>query len=448
VKTDSLADLRQRHRGPVIAPEDSGYDPGRITFNGMIDRRPHLIVRPLDVDDVVSAVSYAREADLPIAIRGGGHSVAGHCIGDGGVVVDLRLMRSVVVDPDARTATCGGGSLWEDLDPPCLRHGLATPGGTFGDTGVAGLTLGGGIGHLVGLHGLTLDNLIRATVVTVDGEVLSASESENDELFWALRGGGGNFGVVVDFTFRIHPVGQLLGGVLVYRLEDTAEVLTTWRALRAAAPDNLACFALVSRSALTAEEGAFVSVAYFGDPEEGYEAIQPLLDGAAPVLDSLRPMYYAELQEVFGRMPFGLRNYWSGRFLSELPDELIELTAAKFADEDVHGTVLLEPLSGAAARVPPEATAFAGREASFNATFINTWVDPSEDERKIEIARSFSSSLAPWAIGGGYINYASESAGDGLETEYGAERFARLREVKRRYDPDNRFRFNHNISPD
>jgi len=448
VKTDSLADLRRSHRGPVIAPEDSGYDPGRITFNGMIDRRPHLIVRPLDVDDVISAVSYAREADLPIAIRGGGHSVAGHCIGDGGVVVDLRLMRSVVADPDGRTATCGGGSLWEDLDPPCLRHGLATPGGTFGDTGVAGLTLGGGIGHLVGLYGLTLDNLIRATVVTVDGEVLSASETENDELFWALRGGGGNFGVVVDFTFRIHPVGQLLGGVLVYRLEDTAEVLTTWRGLVADAPDNLACFALVSRSALAAEEGAFVSVAYFGDPEEGYEAIQPLMDGPAPILDGLRPMYYAELQEIFGRMPFGLRNYWSGRFLRELSDEVIELTAAKFADKDVHGTVLLGPLSGAAARVPPEATAFAGREASFNATFINSWVDPSEDERKTEIARSFSSALGPWAIGGGYINYASESAGDGMETEYGAQRFERLREVKRRYDPDNRFRFNHNISPD
>jgi FAD/FMN-containing dehydrogenase len=448
MKTDSLADLRRSHRGPVIAPEDSGYDPGRLTFNGMIDRRPHLIARPLDVDDVISAVSYAREVDLPIAIRGGGHSVAGHCIGDGGVVVDLRLMRSVAVDPDARTATCGGGSLWEDLDPPCLRHGLATPGGTFGDTGVAGLTLGGGIGHLVGLHGLTLDNLIRATVVTVDGEVLAASESENDELFWALRGGGGNFGVVVDFTFRIHPVGQLLGGVLVYRLEDAGEVLTTWRALAADSPDNLACFALVSRSALAAEEGAFVSVAYFGDPEQGYEAIQPLMDGPAPVLDGLRPMYYAELQEIFGRMPFGLRNYWSGRFLRELPDEVIELTAAKFADKDVHGTVLLEPLSGAAARVPPEATAFAGREAKFNTTFINSWVDPSEDERKIEIARSFSSALAPWAIGGGYINYASESAGDGMETEYGARRFERLREVKRRYDPDNRFRFNHNISPD
>jgi FAD/FMN-containing dehydrogenase len=448
VKTDSLADLRRSHRGPVIGPDDSGYESGRMTFNGMIDRRPHLIVRPLDVDDVISAVSYAREADLPIAIRGGGHSVAGHCIGDGGVVVDLRLMRSVVVDPDAGTAACGGGSLWEDLDPACLRHGLATPGGTFGDTGVAGLTLGGGIGHLVGLHGLTLDNLIRAAVVTVDGEVLSASESENDDLFWALRGGGGNFGVVVEFTFRIHPVGQLLGGVLVYRLEDAADVLTTWRALAADAPDNLACFALVSRSAVSPQEGAFVSVAYFGDPEEGYEAIQPLMDGPAPVLDALRPMYYAELQEIFGRMPFGLRNYWSGRFLRELPDELVELTAAIFASEDVHGTVLFEPLSGAAARVPPEVTAFAGREASFNATFINTWVDPSEDERKIEIARSFSSSLAPWAIGGGYINYASESAGDGMETEYGAQRFERLRGVKRRYDPDNRFRFNHNISPD
>ena len=448
MKTVSLTDLRQRHRGPVIAADDAGYDPARMTFNGMIDRRPEVILRPLDVDDVVSAVEFAGDADLPIAVRGGGHSVAGHCIGDGAAVVDLRLMRSVVVDPDAGTATCGGGSLWEDLDPACLRHGLATPGGTFGDTGVAGLTLGGGIGHLIGLHGLTLDNLIGATVVTADGEVVHASDEDNADLFWALRGGGGNFGVVADFTFRLHPVGQLLGGVLVYRLEDAAEVLTTWRALAADAPDNLACFALVTRSALSDEEGTIVSVAYFGDPDEGYEAIQPLVDGPAPLADGLRPMYYAELQEIFGRMPFGLRNYWSGRFLRELPDELIDLTAARFADRDVHGTVLFEPLFGAAVRVPPEATAFAGREAAYNATYVNSWLDPGEDELKIEIARSYSSQLAPWAIGGGYINYASESAGDGLETEYGAQRFARLREIKRRYDPDNRFRFNHNISPD
>lgn len=432
----------------MIAASDAGYDAARITFNGMIDRRPELIVRPLDVDDVVSALGYAVEADLPIAVRGGGHSVAGHCMGDGGLVVDLRLLRGVTVDPDARTATCGGGSLWEDLDPACLRHGLATPGGTFGDTGVAGLTLGGGIGHLVGLYGLTLDNLAAATVVTAAGDVVSANERENDDLFWALRGGGGNFGVAVDFTFRLNPVGHLLGGVLAYRLEDAEEVLTTWRDLMTAAPDELACFALVSRSAVSDEEGAFVSVAYFGDPDEGYEAIQPLLGGAAPVFDGLRPMYYAELQEIFGRMPFGLRNYWSGRFLRELPDGLISSTAARFGSADTHGTVLIEPLHGAAARVPLEATAFAGRQAAYNATFINSWLDPGEDERKIDTARSYSAELAPWASGGGYINYASESAGDGLETEFGVERLARLREVKRRYDPDNRFRFNHNISPD
>jgi hypothetical protein len=224
-------------------------------------------------------------------------------------------------------------------------------------------------------------------------------------------------------------------------------VLSTWRELMSRAPDNLMCAVVIARSAVTGAEGAVVSVAYFGEPDEGYEAIQPLLDGATPVADGLRPMYYAELQEIFGRMPFGLRNYWSGRFLRELPDELIELTAERL-QPDVQGTILFEPLYGAAKRVPPEATAFAGREASYNATFINSWTAAAEDERNIEIARGYSSALAPWAIGGGYINYASEAAGDGLETEYGAERFARLREVKRRYDPDNRFRFNHNISPD
>jgi FAD/FMN-containing dehydrogenase len=443
-----LTELRQRHRGPVIAAEDSGYDAARITFNGMIDRRPELIARPLDLDDVVAAVAHAVDRELPIAVRGGGHSVAGHCIGDGGVVVDLRLMRNVLVDPDARTARCGGGSLWEDLDPACLRYGLATPGGTFGDTGVAGLTLGGGIGHLVGLYGLTLDNLVGATVVTANGDVVGASDDDNAELFWALRGGGGNFGVVTDFTFRLHPVDRLLGGVLVYGIDDAVEVLTTWRELMAKAPDELACFALISRSAITAEEGVFVSVAYFGEPDAGYEAIQPLLDGPAALKDALRPMYYAELQEIFGRMPFGLRNYWSGRFLRELPDEVLELTAARFRAGDTYGTVLFEPLFGAAKRVPPETTAFAGREANYNATYINSWIDPAADEQNIEVARTYSSELAPWASGGGYINYASESVGDGLETEYGAERFARLREVKRQYDPDNRFRFNHNISPD
>lgn len=443
-----VAALRQSHRGPVIAPDDAGYETARITFNGMIDRRPKLIVRPLDVNDVVTAVSFAREADLPIAVRGGGHSVAGHCIGDGSLVIDLRLMRSVLVDPEARTVTCGGGALWEDFDPPCQRAGLATPGGTFGDTGVGGLTLGGGIGHLIGLHGLTQDNLLAATVVTADGEVVGASESENADLFWALRGGGGNFGVVVDFTFQLHPVGQLLGGALSYDLEDAQDVVATWRKVMAVAPDNLALFAQVSRSAVAPGEGVLVSVAYFGDIEEGRDAIRPLVEGPAPIADGVRPMYYAELQEIFGRMPFGLRNYWSGRFLRELPDDVIELTVSHFADPGATGSVLFEPIYGSAARVSPEATAFAGREARYNATFTAAWTDPRDDDRQVEWARSYSAALAPWAIGGGYVNYASESAGDGMETEYGAQRLRRLREVKRQYDPDNRFKFNHNISPD
>jgi len=442
VRTDTFADLRQRHRGPVIGPDDAGYDPARITFNGMIDRRPALIARPLDLADVVAAVGYAVEEDLPIAVRGGGHSVAGHCMGDGGVVVDLRLMRFVSVDPDACLATCGGGALWEDLDPPCLRHGLATPGGTFGDTGVAGLTLGGGIGHLIGLHGLTLDNLVSATVVTAGGDALRASEDENRDLFWALRGGGGNFGVVTDFTFRLHPVGQLRAGQLVYDVADAVEVVGKWRELMAGAPDGLAMFAFIARSSVAEEQGAIVAVADFGG--HGDEAIAELLSDPDPVANTLRPMYYAELQEMFGRMPFGLRHYWSGRFLRELPDELIALSA-RHLGPDVAGSIMFEPIFGAAARVPAEATAFAGRDAAYNATFIASWDDPDEDERRIGFARGFSALLEPWTTGAAYVNYSSDVVG---ETEYGTERFARLREVKRRYDPDNRFRFNHNISPD
>jgi FAD/FMN-containing dehydrogenase len=348
------------------------------------------------------------------------------------------------VDPEARTANCGGGALWEDLDPPCQRHGLATPGGTFGDTGVAGLTLGGGIGHLMGPHGLTVDNLLAATVVTADGTVVRASEDENTDLFWALRGGGGNFGVVVDFTFRLHPVGLLLGGLLMYRLEDARAVFSTFRKLAAGAPDELVLFAQIFRSAITGDSGMVVSVAYFGNADEGRAAITPLIDDIAPIADGVRPMYYPELQEIFGRMPFGLRNYWSGRFLRELPDDAIELTAGAFDDGETTGGVLVECLHGAARRVPPETTAFAGREASHNATFINTWTDPDEDERRIAAARAYSAALAPWSLGEGYVNYASEMPADAPVTE----RLQRLRRVKRQYDAENRFRFNHNIEPE
>jgi len=413
----------------------------------MMERHPELIVRPLDVADVVTAVQFARDADLPVAVRGGGHGVAGHCIGDGSLVVDLRLMREVAVDPKLRTATCGGGSLWEDLDTPAQRHGLATPGGTFGDTGIAGLTLGGGIGHLTPSYGLSLDNLLRATVVTADGDVLTASENENTDLFWALCGGGGNFGIVVEFTFQLHPVGMLLGGSLDYRLEDAPIVLPVWRDLMMDAPDNLASFAQVYRDRVTGEGLVNASVAWVGDLDDGREAIRELTEGLSPVRNAVRPMYYSELQDIYGRMPFGLRQYWSGRFLAELPDELLTGTGEQFLESELVGGVLFEPLHGAPKRVASAATAFAGREARWNATFINVWFDAGEDDQEIETARAYSRKLEPWQVGGGYLNYASEASSDGLETEYGAERFERLRAVKRRYDPSNVFRFNHNIAP-
>jgi FAD/FMN-containing dehydrogenase len=446
VEQSALAELRRVHRGPVIDPGDPNYDAARATFNAMHDRRPAVVARPLDVDDVVAAVSFAGRSGLPVAVRGGGHGVASHCVGDESVVVDLRLMRDVAVDPGERTARCGGGCLWEDLDPRSLRHGLATPGGTFGDTGIAGLTLGGGIGHLIGLHGLTLDNLLSATVVTADGQVVTASGDGNGELFWALRGGGGNFGVVVDFTFRLHPVGGLLGGLLVYRYEDASAVLRAWREVMANAPDSLFCAAMLSRS-MFADESLVVSVASFGDVDEEREAIRPLTEVVEPVVDGVRPMYYAELQDVFGRMPFGLRHYWSGRFVGELPDELVDRTVEYCSGEGVQGTILFEPMHGAAARIDPDATAFAGREAKYNLTFIGAWMDGAEDERRVTDARGYSAELAPWASVGGYLNYASELAGDTVETEFGARRYERLRAVKRAFDPDNVFRFNHNIVP-
>src|SRR4029077_10558121 len=282
-------------------------------------RPPELVTRPLDGEDVAAAVGYAGEAGLPIAVRGGGHGVAGHCVGDDSLVVDLRLMRYVAVDPEDRTVTCGGGALWEDVDPACQRHGLAMPGGTFGDTGVAGLTLGGGIGYLTPAFGLTLDNLLAARVVTADGAVITASEEERPELFWALRGGGGNFGVVVEFTFRLHPVSLLFGGAIEFSLQDAPAALETWRTLMTDAPDRFQSFAQVARDGATGRGRVHITVAQLDSADAGRKAVEQLTRGLEPARTEVRPMYYAELQDIYPRLPFGLRNYWSGRFLGELP---------------------------------------------------------------------------------------------------------------------------------
>jgi FAD/FMN-containing dehydrogenase len=320
------------------------------------------------------------------------------------------------------------------------------PGGTFGDTGVAGLTLGGGIGHLSAKHGLTLDNLIAVRLVNAAGEEMLVSDETESELFWALRGGGGNFGVVTEFTFRLQPVGPLYGGAIDFGLDDAASVLRAWRDVMTDPPDGFQSFALLFRNPFTGLAGLNLSITDL-DGDVGPEVVARLTGERTPQRVEVRTMGYPELQNIYARLPFGLRNYWSGRFLRELPDEVLDLAVELIVGRGESGSVLFEPLQGEVARVAPEATAFAGREARWNATFTSVWVDPAEDERRIELARTFSRGLMPWALGGGYLNYASE-ASDGVEAAFGAERFARLRAVKRAFDPGNMFRFNHNISPD
>ena len=437
-------------RGQVIDPGHPEYDLARAVYNGMIDRRPALIVRPLDTDDVVRTVELARSTGLPLSVRGGGHNVAGHAVCDDGVVVDLRLMRDVSVDPVERIATVAGGATWNDVDPACQRHGLAMPGGTFGTTGVAGLTLGGGLGHLMGRHGLTLDNLLEAEVVTAAGDVLVASEQEHEDLFWALRGGGGNFGVVTRFRFRVHEQGPLVGGMLVFDFAQDARVIRCVREVVDGIPDELSPFVVLGRSRATGLRTVGVSVCWTGSSDEARSRLELLRAIPGLLVDGVREMSYLQLQGTFGEIPFGLRNYWKGHFVSSLPDELVELAVEHFAARRAPlGTILIEPLQGRVTRVADESTAFANRHAACNVTGIALWQSPDEDDEQIAWALGFAEGVEPFsARGGGYLNYMGRDEPlERVEAAFGPEKFARLRTIKRRFDPDNVFRFNQNIPP-
>ena len=446
--TDVRTTLRTAASSDVLVfPTDAGWDDARRAWNLAVDQRPAVVALPRTVDDVVDAVDYASTLGLKIAVQGTGHGAPGTSL-DGTMLVNTSRMTGVEVDPKGRTARVAAGTIWADVVDAAVPHGLTALHGSAHDVGVVGYSLGGGIGWLARKYGLSSSSVLSAEVVTADGEVVRADPETNAELFWALRGGGGNFGVVVDFTFQLHPVGFLLGGALDYLLEDAPTVLSVWRDLMANAPDKLASFGQVYRDPVTGDGVVNASIAWIGDLEAGREAIRELTDGLSPVKNTVRPMYYTELQDLYARMPFGLRNYWSGRFLDALPDELLAHTTEQVTGLELAGGVLFEPLHGAPTRVASDATAFAGREAHWNATFLGVWTDPKEDERYIETARAYSKSLEPWRIGGGYLNYATEVSADGLETEFGAQRFERLRVVKRQYDAGNVFRFNHNISPD
>ena len=448
--------------GDVLMPTDEGYDAARQTFNGMLDKHPAVIVQCRSTDDVVAAVRAARAAGLAIAVRGGGHSVAGHCVADDALVVDLRHMRSVEVDPERRLARAQGGCQWLDLDTATTAHGLATTGGTFVDTGIAGLTLTGGIGYLMNTGGFTCDTLVGAEVVTADGSVARAGEGGDAELLWALRGGGGNFGVVTEFVYALQPLGELQLGRLSAPIDHARQALEAAAAFAHDLPDTLNMFVVgpgfdapPDREPDPALDPSVIAInlTFQGSAAGAEGAIEPLraaLGSVPGVTGGFRPVSYAELQSRTGILPFGLRHYWKGHFLRELDAAAIDGVVAAARDTPPgHSFLLLEAITGRARQEPDGGAAFGQREARWNASALGIWEDPADDDANIAwVRRTADSFRASSYSGAGYGNYAqADEPAERIRASYGPERYARLVAIKRRYDPENVFRFNHNIRP-
>jgi FAD/FMN-containing dehydrogenase len=434
--------------GEFLTDDHPAYDEARATFNALVDRHPLAIARCRTSADVVVALAIAAEHGLPVSVRGGGHNVAGHAVCDGGVVVELSGMDAVEVDPDARIARAGGGATWRTFDAATQAYGLATPGGTFGTTGVGGLTLGGGIGFLIGRHGLTCDSLVGAEIVTVDGSVVEASEREHAELFWAIRGGGGNFGVVTRLDFRLHPVDEVLGGVLLWPIGAASEPMRVFRDVALAAPDDFSTQAVLGHSTETAGQCLFGVIVCSTGPEEEPELLRRLRGVGGLAVDEVRRRPYLELQSLLD-IPFGLRHYWKGHFVRELPDALLD-SLERAIDPDVRrGSILIEAIHGAAARVPRDATPVGFRDAAFNISALGIWDDPTTDDVQVEWARETAALAAPYSLqGGGYLNYMqADEPAERVRAAFGAAAFERLQTVKLQYDPGNVLRLNQNIPP-
>jgi FAD/FMN-containing dehydrogenase len=447
VTRTSLDDLRRSLAGAVLGPGDDGYDAARRCFNALVDRRPAVIARCIGAGDVATAFDFARTHELEVAVRGGGHNPAGHCVSDGGLVIDLSLMRSVEVDGDTRIARAAGGATWLDFDSATQAFGLVTPGGVVGSTGVGGLTLGGGIGHLTAQHGLTSDNLVGAEVVTPDGAVIRASPDENADLLWALRGGGGNFGVATRLEFRLHPLDRVVGGLLSYGGDGVREALRRFRDLTARSPRDLSCQAILAVDESLAPTLA-VAPSYTGsngDPGE----LRALRDTPGLLNDGLEARTFIDQQRMFDS-PYGEnRHYWKGHFVRELPDELIDALLERIvALGRSPGEVLIESLHGA----PKDAEADSGpvgfRHAAFNVSAVGTWRDGALDEEHIQWTRDTAAAVEPWAVSGGYMNYMqADEPIERVRAAFGVEAFERLQALKQRYDPGNVLHCNQNIPP-
>jgi FAD/FMN-containing dehydrogenase len=445
---ERVDDFRSSLAGAVLTPGDPGFDSARRCYNALIDRRPAVIARCFGPGDVVSAFDFARSQGLEVAVRGGGHNPAGHCVLDGGLVIDLSLMRRVDVDPEARIARSQGGTTWLGFDTATQAHGLVTPGGVVGTTGVAGLTFGGGIGHLTAQHGLTCDNLIAAELVTPDGSTVRASDDENPDLLWGIRGGGGNFGVATTLEFRLHPLERVLGGRLTYVGDGVAEALRRYRDVALAAPNDFSVGALLAVDDAV-HPVLIVSPCYTGAEAEPAE-LAALRAAPGLVADGIRIHGWLAQQHVFNP-PYGEeRTYWKGHFVRELSDELIDVLIERLgALGRPPGQILIESLHGAAKDGDPGAGAVGFRNAAFNLSAMGAWLDPALDDVGIAWTRETAAAMQPWsAAGAGYVNYMqADEPIERVRAAFGDETFARLQALKARYDPENVLRRNQNVPP-
>jgi len=455
--SDDVAALAAQVSGGVLTAADAGYDDARKVWNATVDRRPALIARCLTESDVEAAVRFAAARRMLLSVRSGGHHIAGNAVAEGGLMIDLSAMKTVTVDPDARTARVGAGALLADVDRATQAHGLAVPLGINSTTGVAGLTLGGGFGWLTRRHGMTVDNLLGATVVTADGTVHVVSATSEPDLFWALRGGGGNFGVVTSFEFRLHPVGpELYAGLVVYPFAQARAVLRAWRDFNVTAPDELSVWAVLRKAPPlpflpTSAHGTDVVVlplVHSGDVESGARAAAPVLGFGEPIASHLGPMPYAGFQTAFDPLlTAGGRNYWKSNNFSALGDDAIDViidAAAQSPGPECE--IFVAQLGGAMARVAPDATAFVGRDAHYIMNVHGRWSDPRDDDKVRSWARRSFAAAAPHATGSGYVNFLTEDEGERVAASYGVNH-ARLQALKNRYDPGNVFRMNLNIAP-
>jgi FAD/FMN-containing dehydrogenase len=457
ITPDTAAALRGKVRGTVALPGEDGYEVARTIWNAMVDRRPGLVVRCLGAVDVINAIKLARDEKLLLAVRSGGHNIAGNAVCDGGLLIDLSLMKSVRIDPVSRTARVEPGATLADFDKEAQEFGLVTPLGINSTTGVAGLTLGGGFGWTTRKFGLTIDNLISADVVTADGKLVRASETENPDLFWALRGGGGNFGVVTSFEFKLHPLGpEVLSGLVVHPLEKAPELLPEFRRIAKQAPDELTTWVVMRKAPplpfLPAEwhgkEVLIFAACYSGDMKEGEKAMKALRGLGKPIADVVSPHPFAAWQAAFDPLLTpGARNYWKSHDFADLPDAAINVILDAVRQlPSPECEVFIAHVGGAMARVAANATAWPNRDAHFIMNVHTRWRDKAQDQGCIAWARHLFEAAAPFASGSVYVNFMPDDEKDRVEKAYGTN-YRRLAEIKRRYDPSNLFRMNQNIRP-